>query len=164
MTYHSPSISTPNAAPPQRVTIPAGDARFPDVENAMVTVLDGLLEELDPAGYACIVPPENYMDLLQQGVALVEVESDGGAASSRVNDSCVVYVSVTTGYRSDSWAVLGWLRPKLNNYSGVVANPDGTQAIITDISDMRIPKKDTANTANTTRVTAGFTVTTRLDR
>lgn len=148
---------------PTRVKIPAGDNRFPDVEKALVTVLDDMLTELDPPGYACVQPPANYNELIDQGVAIVTVQRSGGEAD-RINDHPNTFISVTTAYRSDSWDVMGWLRPKLHEFSGVVTNPDDTTAIITDIGDMRGPQRDPALSEDFRRVSQGFAVTTRRGR
>ena len=147
---------------PTRVRIPDGP-RWPDVEKAMVTLLDDILTELDPPGYACIVPPDNYDELVHQGVAIITVQRAGGAAE-RIDDHPSVFVSVTTAYRSDSWDVLGWLRGKLHDFNGTVTNPDGTTAIIRSISDLRGPQRDPDPNPDFRRVSQGFAVVTRLDR
>lgn len=146
-----------------RVRIPDGDDRWPDVEKAMVTLLDDLLSELEPAGYACVLPPSNYDELIDQGVAIVTVQRAGGTAE-RINEDASVFLTVTTGYRSDSWDVLGWLRPKLHQVNDTIVNGDGTVALITKITDARGPQKDPGLSEDSRRVGAGFTVTTRIGR
>lgn len=160
---YTSTFVAPNAAPPVRVQIPTDTPRWPDVEKALVTVLDDFMTELKPGGYACIIPPENFAELIHNGYPVVTVQRAGGAAD-RVVDNPVVYISVNTAYRSDSWDVLGWLRPKLHDFSGVVTNPDGSQALVSGIEDMRGPQLDPAFTKDTNRVSAGFIVKTRLDR
>lgn len=148
---------------PPRIHIPDDVPGWPDVEVAMVTLLDGILANLDPAGYACITPPADYEDRINRGIAIVTVQRSGGAAD-RINDHPVVFISVTTAYRSDSWKVLGWLRPQLHNFSGQVTNPDGSVAIINSIDDLRGPQREPDIVPDFRRVTQGFSVVTRLDR
>lgn len=148
---------------PIHVTIPDGDNRFPDVEKALVTALDDMLTELTPPGYACTTPPANAADLINQGVAIVTVQRSGGEAD-RTKDHPNVFLTVTTAYRSDSWEVLGWLRPKLHDFSGVVTNPDGTTALIESIADMRGPQRNPSVTQDTRSVSQGLAVTTRRGR
>jgi|LSQX01.1.fsa_nt_gb hypothetical protein len=148
---------------PPRITIPDGVAGWPDIEVAMVTLLDDLLGKLDPPGYACIVPPPDYEQRVNNGTAIVTVQRAGGAAE-RVVDHPTVFITVTTAYRSDSWKVLGWLRPQLHNFSGQVTNPDGSVAIINSISDLRGPQRVPDLSDDLRRVSQGFTVATRLDR
>lgn len=149
--------------PRQRVTIPDDQPRWPDVEKAMVTILDDLMAPLDPPGYACVVPPEDYEEMLRDGVAIATVQRSGGNAD-RTNDHANVFVTVTAGYRSDAWDVLGWLRPQLHHFSGRVENPDGTVALIQAIDDMRGPQRQPSLSPDMRSVSGGFTVVTRLDR
>lgn len=158
----TPAANTP-VSPPMRVSIPEDGGLWPDVEEALVTLLNEMLADLTPHGVACIIPPQNYADLVHAGHPIVTVQRSGGAADG-VFDHPNVYISVTTAYRSDSWDVLGWLRLKLRDYSGVVTNPDGSQAIIAGIADMRGPQKAPALSNDTNQVSAAFTVTTRLGR
>lgn len=150
-------------APRVRVQIPDDVPRWPDVEKAMITVLDGMLANLTPAGFACVIPPPDYNEQLANGVVIVTVQRSGGSAD-RINDDANFYITVTAGTRSDAWDVMGWLRPQLHNFSDVVTNPDGTVALITGISDMSGPQRQPALSPDVRGVTAGFVVTTRLDR
>lgn len=162
----APSTSAPGTTsytPPMRVKIPTDQPRWPDAEKVMVTILDDFLAELEPAGYACIVPPANHDELINKGHAIVQVMRSGGNADRTV-DHTNIFVQVTTAYRSDSWDVLGWLRPKLRNFSGVVTNPDDSQAIVMSIDDMRGPQRAPSPSPGTNTVSAGFVVETRLDR
>ena len=154
---------TPPPIPRVRVAIPDDVPRWPDVEKAMVTVLDDFLGRLMPAGYACVVPPADWEERLLDGVAIVTVQRAGGNAE-RALDSANLYVTVTAGTRSDAWDVMGWLRPQLHSFNGTVTNPDGTVALITAVDDMRGPQRQPALSPDMRSVTAGFTVITRLDR
>lgn len=131
-------MTSPNN--PIRVKIPERDDLFPDVEKALVTLIGGMLQELDPPGFACTIPPENTNELLERGVAIVTVQRAGGPAD-RVNDFARVHISVTTLQRSSSWEVLGWLRVQLPDKTGKIVNPDGTVALIQEISELQGPQK-----------------------
>lgn len=148
---------------PKLPKIPSDQAQWPDVEKAMVTLLDQMLTQLEPAGFACVTPPDGYEDLLDNGVAIVTVQRSGGQAD-RITDTASLSLSVTTGQRSASWDVMGWLRPQLHRYSGVVTNDDDTVAIITKITDMQGPRREPDLSRDNRRVTAAFNVTTRLER
>lgn len=143
--------------------IPTDQPRWPDVEKAMVTVLDDMLQALDPPGYACVVPPQNEDELVATGRAVVQVVRTGGS-NDRTADDASISINVTTAYRSDSWEVMGWLRPKLLEFSGVVTNPDGSQALVMGIQPAQGPQKDPARAPVNSQVGLSFTVTTRLDR
>jgi len=145
--------------------IPDNGPQWPDVEKALVTLLDEILGQLEPAGQAYVHPPEKdeYNRLIEQGVAIVTVQRTGGQAD-RITDTAGINLTVTTAQRSASWDVMGWLRPILHNYEGVVRNPDGTTAIITTITDMNGPRRSQDLAQDARRVSAGFNVTTRLDR
>lgn len=148
---------------PKIPKIPTDGPQWPDVEKALVTLLNEFLARLEPSGRACVVPPQNSDELIDQGVAIVTVQRTGGQAE-RITDTAGVNLSVTTSQRSASWDVMGWLRPLLHNYEGVVTNSDGTVAIITKITDMQGPRRGLDLNDDKRRVTAGFNVTTRLER
>lgn len=148
---------------PKTPTIPETHAQWPDVEKAMVTLLDDMLAQLDPPGEAYVVPPADYDERLANGTAIVTVQRTGGQAD-RINDTAGVNLTVTTAQRNASWDVMGWLRPQLHNYNGVVRNSDGTVAIIEKITDMQGPRRTPDMNQDMRRVTAGLNVTTRLTR
>ena len=148
---------------PTTPKIPEEQALWPDVEKAMVTLLDEILAELEPPGEAYVVPPADYDNRLERGVAIVTVQRTGGQAD-RINDTAGVNLTVTTSQRNASWDVMGWLRPQLHNFHGVITNSDGTTAIIQKITDMQGPRRTADLNPDMRRVTAGINVTTRLNR
>lgn len=148
----------------KRTTIPEGVPQWPDVERALVTLLTGILADLTPAGYACVVLPENVDQRVNRdGQTIVQVQRAGGFAD-RIQDHARVVLSVTSNDRSVSWNVLGWLRPQLHQFTGIIHNGDGTAAIIQNIEDTQGPQRTPSPTAITTTVQATLTVTTRIER
>lgn len=145
------------------IKIPDDTPQFPDVEQALITVVGDMLTELNPTGVACNVPPQDFERRIQAGHAVVQIERRGGGAE-RTIDRPRVFISVITEYRSDSNRVMQWLRAKLHNFTGRVNNPDGTTAIIAEITDITGPERGAPYSPDSRVVTAGFTVATRLER
>ena len=148
---------------PRRVTIPEGVKRFPDVERAVVTIIQNFCKQLTPPAAVGTMPPANADVVIASGAPVVVVTRAGGAAT-RVIDEARVSVTVTTGYRSDSWEVMGWLRSQLYDFTGFVENPDGSTAIIETIMDAQGPQRAVAPQTDHRTVSAMFSVHTRLER
>lgn len=144
-------------------TIPNNGPQWPDVEKAACTLLNNILNQLDPPGTAHVVPPPDYEQRLDNGEAIITIQRTGGIAD-RTIDHPTIDLSVTTGQRSTSWDVMGWLRPQLHNFSGTVTNQDGTTAIITEITDSQGPRRAPDISRDNRRVTASFNISTRLER
>lgn len=139
--------------------------KFPDVEKGMCTLLDQLLAELTPAGYACVIPPSDFEERIANGEAIVTVQRSGGTKSQqRALLDARVFISVTTAERSASWEVLAWLQEKFEDVHNTITNPDGTHCHIASISDMQGSQREPALSPDMRRVTSGHIVTVRKER
>lgn len=141
--------------------VPDDGFGFPDVESALVQLLDTeLLPQLTPTGgYACVTPPPNLDQLIDEGQAVVTVQRSGGTLIDRNQEAARVFIGVTTATRSASWEVFGWLRAHLHEYRGYVQLPTGVTVRVQSISDMQGPQKDPALSQDARRVGGGFVVT-----
>lgn len=146
-----------------RTRIPEGTVQWPDVEKAMVTLLSDMAADLTPPGYACVTLPANFTERIDKGQTVLQVQRAGGFAD-RIQDHARITLRVHSNDRSVSWNVLGWLRPQLHQYKGVIHNGDGTTAIVQDIQDTQGPQRTPADMQTSATVQAALTVTTRIDR
>lgn len=146
-----------------KVIIPDGTPQWPDVEKAMVTLLSDLQASLTPSGYACVVLPEDAASRQERGQVIAQVQRAGGFAN-RTQDNARITLNIHSYDRSVSWDVLGWLRPQLHQFEGVVTNSDGTVAIVQDIEDTQGPQRTPAQQFPSTVVQCALTVTTRIER
>lgn len=139
------------------------DSYFPDAEDALTVIVDSILANFTPPGYAHTPggQPQDYDNLVASGVAMVEIARTGGEADG-VWDFPRMNVTVTTPSRDLSWKVMAYLRRKLHHINSIgVPLSDGSTAIVNNVKDSQGPQQPPTGTF-ATDVTLGFTMQNRL--
>lgn len=149
---------------PPRVKIPGDPSYgFPDAEMALVTIIDEIVSDITPDANAFSLDgiPHDYEERVNRGEVIITVKRSGGE-SDGVFDFPRMDVAVGHAYRTDSWRVMGFIRRKLHQFSGLVTNPDGSEAIVNSITDATGPQR-TPQSPDTRVVALGFSMQTRVN-
>jgi hypothetical protein len=138
---------------------------FPDRELLLCDLLQKFLDLCTPAGLACTWLPDDYREMVDDGIPVVRVYRGGMGADGQW-DAAAMQVAVIAATRADSWALMEYLRQILLSFDcgGKVRRADGEIDTITSIMEMVGPQQIPELNPDFRMVPATFRVECRRDR
>ncbi|RBO87026.1 phage tail termination protein [Nocardia puris] len=115
---------------------------FPDAELVAMDLAQTFLDMLTPQGLAVQWLTADHTALVESGTPVVRVYRGGMAMASGLFDPSAVQFGVIARTRSDSWAVLEYLRQMLLSYEhgGDVRREDGSITHLASAEEIQGPQ------------------------
>lgn len=138
---------------------------YPDAELVMLDLTQTFLDMLTPAGIAVSYLTADHTEKVNAGVPVVRVYR-GGASADGLFDPAAVQLATIASTRTDSWAVMEYLRQVMRSYEhgGDVRREDGSYTVIQSVTEIVGPQQLPELNPDHRLVPATFRVTFRAPR